>query len=43
MAILNFFTFAGKVQDSDLAHFFKMEKLSEIKPLLTDVDAVMAS
>ena len=43
MAILNFFTLGGKVQDSDLAHFFKMEKLSEIKPLLTDVDAVMAS
>ena len=43
MAILNFFTLGGKVQDSDLAHFFRMEKLFEIKPFLTDADAVMAS
>ena len=42
MAILNFYL-GGKVQVSDLAHFLRMEKLSEIKPFLTDADAVMAS
>ena len=43
MTILNFFYLGGKVQDGDLAHFWGMEKLSEIKPLLTDADTVMAS
>ena len=37
----NFLYQGGEGQDSDLAHFFRMEKLSKIKPLLTDADAVM--